>query len=352
MSEPLKAVKEKIKGGKPSLFERRLAPELEPIREQLAEIEASGLPVVAGPFTSEVGFELLYWIPMLRWAVHEFPGLRGRLVVVSRGGVEPWLDGLDAQYVDVLSLASVDELMQRRVSLKQREVLPFELEILDRARDRLGLAETALLHPMLLFNLYYKVSKFDQSAFARSVKQTDDGIEGLVARFDRLRPPPLGRLEGALPDEFVAVRFYGRPSLPADDANIAFTDAVVRGLARERPVVLLNNGLELDDHSDFRFQEQDGVIDLSREMRPDDNLAVQSAIVSRASAFVGTYGGLAYLAPFYGVPSVAFSSHPEHAYPWHSWLAHAVFAHKGWGSLLVFRSTELERVNLILRGMR
>ena len=34
---------------------------------------------------------------------------------------------------------------------------------------------------------------------------------------------------------------------------------------------------------------------------PQTNLLVQSAVVARARRFVGTYGGFAYLAPFYGV---------------------------------------------------
>ena len=41
---------------------------------------------------------------------------------------------------------------------------------------------------------------------------------------------------------------------------------------------------------------------------PERNLAVQSAVISRARAFVGTYGGYSYIAPFYGVPSVGFYS--------------------------------------------
>ena len=46
------------------------------LREQIAPLASGQDTVVVGPFTGEVGFELLYWIPMLRWVVREFPELR------------------------------------------------------------------------------------------------------------------------------------------------------------------------------------------------------------------------------------------------------------------------------------
>jgi hypothetical protein len=43
-------------------------------------------------------------------------------------------------------------------------------------------------------------------------------------------------------------------------------------------------------------------------MSPERNLAVQTAVIARARAFVGTYGGYSYLAPFCGVTALAFYS--------------------------------------------
>ena len=43
-------------------------------------------------------------------------------------------------------------------------------------------------------------------------------------------------------------------------------------------------------------------------MRPADNLAVQTAAIAGARAFIGTYGGFSYLAPLCGVPTVAVYS--------------------------------------------
>jgi ADP-heptose:LPS heptosyltransferase len=50
---------------------------------------------------------------------------------------------------------------------------------------------------------------------------------------------------------------------------------------------------------------------------PERNLEVQTAIISRARALVGTYGGLTYLAPFYGVPSIGFYTNEAELVPAH-----------------------------------
>jgi hypothetical protein len=43
-------------------------------------------------------------------------------------------------------------------------------------------------------------------------------------------------------------------------------------------------------------------------MVPNRNLETQSAIIAHARALVGTYGGLSYLGPFYGVPAIGVYS--------------------------------------------
>ena len=81
---------------------------------------------------------------------------------------------------------------------------------------------------------------------------------------------------------------------------------------RSKPVVLLNTGLSLDDHEDFHPETGMGIHSIEHLMTPSRNLAVQSAVIAGARMFVGTYGGLSYLGPFYGVPAIAlFSNEAE-----------------------------------------
>ncbi len=79
------------------------------------------------------------------------------------------------------------------------------------------------------------------------------------------------------------------------------------------------------------------MISLDRFMRPETNLATQTAAVSGARAFVGTYGGLAYLAPFLGVPAVSFTTEPGEVLSWHYDLARRVFAGEPWAPLVELR---------------
>jgi hypothetical protein len=74
--------------------------------------------------------------------------------------------------------------------------------------------------------------------------------------------------------------------------------------------VSLATNLRLDDHASAEA-ESFGVRTLPHDMHPRENLALQSAIVAGASAFVGTYGGFSYLAPFLNVRSTAYFSDPD-----------------------------------------
>jgi hypothetical protein len=92
---------------------------------------------------------------------------------------------------------------------------------------------------------------------------------------------------------------------------------VIRSLSNELPVVLLNTGLNIDDHADLQVSGGMGVYRVDHLMTLEANLDVQTRIISRARAFVGTYGGLSYLGPFYGVPSFGFYSNESELVPAH-----------------------------------
>jgi hypothetical protein len=82
------------------------------------------------------------------------------------------------------------------------------------------------------------------------------------------------------------------------------------------PVVLLNTGLRPDEHEDLDVPGS-GVYRVDRLMMLEQNLEIQTEIISHARAFVGTYGGLAYVGPFYGVPSISFYSTESELVPVH-----------------------------------
>src|SRR5687768_4234007 len=56
------------------------------IKHTLAKQAAASGPLIVGPWTSEVGYEALYWLPFLAWAADRYGVRPERLVALSRGG--------------------------------------------------------------------------------------------------------------------------------------------------------------------------------------------------------------------------------------------------------------------------
>jgi hypothetical protein len=120
-----------------------------------------------------------------------------------------------------------------------------------------------------------------------------------------------------LPKDYVAVRFYFRPSFPDTPENRRIASDIIRSLSRDVPVVLLNTGLNVDDHEDVDVADSKGVYRVAHMMTPQRNLEIQTRVISQARALVGTYGGLTYLGPCYGVPSIGFYSQESELIPAH-----------------------------------
>jgi hypothetical protein len=108
-----------------------------------------------------------------------------------------------------------------------------------------------------------------------------------------------------LPDEYLAVKIYGGPALTATDATRRSVRAVVAAAAREMPLVVLDTDFGIDEHRDFDLSRIPNVTALGPRLDARTNLGTQVAVIARARGFLGTCGGLAWLAPFVGVPTVA-----------------------------------------------
>jgi ADP-heptose:LPS heptosyltransferase len=133
----------------------------------------------------------------------------------------------------------------------------------------------------------------------------------------------------SLPEEFTAVRFYFRDSFPDTPAHRELVRDLVERLATRRPVVLLNTGVVVDDHLDAEPPEGPRVLRPLAGVAPERNLEAQSAVVARSSLFVGTYGGLAHLAPVSGVPTIGLAADPTTINPVHLALARRTAAAYG-----------------------
>jgi hypothetical protein len=275
----------------------------------LATIGRGDEPIVVGPWLSEVGFELLYWIPLLNRLVRKRGIEPERLVAVTRGGAGPWYSNLCARSVDVFDFydpAELRELKEREFALtgsrKQGRVRELDRQVLDRVREHLDLDSVRVLHPRTMYGLF------------RAVWSRRRPV-GLVERRVDFRPLPRPRdgLPPGLPSDYVVVKAYFSEIFPDTPANREWVSRLVTELARRVPVVMLTTRIAVDDHVELDMAEDaTRVFDASEHMTPQNNLEVQTRITSGARALFATYGGFSYLGPFVGVPSYSFYSRQQY----------------------------------------
>ena len=271
------------------------------VERDIARVVSGSDPIVVGPWLSEVGYEVLYWVPFVRWVQSQFHIPPERLVVVTRGGAATWYSDITTNAVELFDLMSPEAYAagnaqrsaEDRGTLKQFGVSPMDQRIVGDVQGRLGAGRARVLHPSLLYQLFH------QFWLGHRPPSFLDGR----TRYRRIAAP--GVALPALPSRFVAVKFYTAASLPPTDTVRRALQSIVLGLAERTDVVMLDTGLALDDHEDYSFAAASRVHSVRESLRPRDNLAVQTAIISRASSFVGTCGALAWLAPMLGVDTTA-----------------------------------------------
>lgn len=275
---------------------------------ELAAVASGPRPLIAGPWTSEVGFELLYWIPLLRRLLGEHGVPPEDVIAVSRGGVSSWYDGIAGDYVELFDRVTAEGLQAQRLrrrrlagSEKQAAVLPEEQELVEALAQERGHESFGWLHPRLMYRLFERDWSWDGD------------VEHVLAHtlHAPLRAAGAGELDDVLPaGPFVAVKaYFSDLALPDDEPNRRELDAVLERFGARLPVVALAPAVAADEHRDH---DAAGVTVLRDELVPGRNLAQQTAVVARAAALVSTYGGFSYLGPHLGVPTLAIASHETH----------------------------------------
>ena len=315
--------------------------EMAAIPKILQRMSTSSKPIVVGPWLSEVGFELLYWIPFLNWVKTYRPFDIERLVVISRGGAAPWYRNITPNYIDLFDFYTPEQFRAKNADRlqenKQKHLVltEFDREILKVAYQHLGCKEVDRLHPMYMYRLFYPYWKSQMSL----------DLVHQFASFERLPPIDASDVTRHLPRNYTAVRFYFNESFPDTEENRAFVTRLIRTLSDAGDIVLLNPDLHIDDHWDLQIRHP-RVHTIDHLMTPRNNLEIQTKVISQARAFVGTYGGLSYLAPLYGVTSLAFYSHGEKFSPRHLELARRVFGQMKRGSYVVLDTSDVEVLSL------
>ncbi len=268
----------------------------------LARAGRTGARVIVGPWLSEIGFEVLYWIPLLR-ALLERNGVRpAQVTAISRGGVADWYAGLADGYVDVHDLMGADEFLAAQRSRvdsagdeKQLQVTPLDRELWRRG----GAADAAVVHPLAMYSRL------------RYWWAGEAGPDELRRRCDWRRFRAASAPSRRLPARFVAAKPYFSACFPDTPANLRFVTEVLLRIAGAVDVVLLSTGLRLDEHAETQLADHERIHRLG-DLEARTNLAEQTRVLARADGLVSTYGGPAYLGSFLGVPTVGLASVANH----------------------------------------
>lgn len=277
------------------------------IEREVGRVVSGNDPILVGPWLSEVGYEVLYWVPFVRWVQSHYGIKPSRLTVVTRGGAACWYRDITEQSVEVFDLLSAEAFAQGNAqraietggSLKQWAPTSFDRTLVEAAAGKAGLENVRVLHPSLMYRL------FEQ--FMLGHRHNDFLRRRTMYR--QIEAPPVAI--PALPDDFVAVKFYTAASLPDSPAMRRTLQSLVLALAERSPVVMLDTGLSVDDHDDYTFEHAARIVSIREHLTPRNNLAVQTAVIGRARAFVGTCGSLAWLAPMLGVDTTALLADPR-----------------------------------------
>lgn len=274
------------------------------IADLVRELSADSAPILLGPWRSEVGFEALYWLPFLTYLATKVPKFKERAIVVTRGGLALLYAQLAERAMDLYAIRSVKDV--RRENLFDHQVThkgQTQKQLQDTEWDRRVGEDVA--RDLDLGPVYHTVHPAWMYWALSPYWDEDAGLKYLtsLATYAHLPKPALP--DGCpLPPQYVAVKFYGRATFPYPHPDVGdFVQQVVATLAAQVPVVILGVGNDYDDHFEMAIQGPN--ITTLPSVGPEQNLAVQAAVVAHAQGFVGTYGGFAQLALRLGVPSAS-----------------------------------------------
>ena len=315
------------------------------VERDIARLARGSGPIIVGPWLSEVGYEVLYWIPFVRWITATYHVKADQLIVVTRGGASAWYRDIASHAIELFDLMSPEEFLQRNTrraaegggTVKQHSPSSMDESIVAEVIRREGLDSARVLHPSLMYRLFQQFWLGHRAASFLERR----------TRYRLIDPPAMSLPQ--LPRDYVAVKLYTAASLPPTQANRHLLQSIVLKIAESHEVVMLDTGLALDDHEDYTFDAASRVHSLRAALRPQDNLAVQTAVIARARSFVGTCGSVAWLAPLLGVDTTALYTDAQFLHG-HLQVARRVYQVAGAAPFAPFDLSALDRLGLDLGG--
>lgn len=272
------------------------------LEREIAALARGRQPILAGPWLSEVGFEVLYWIPFLRWFEDRYRVDRERVIAISRGGVAEWYRDVAAGYVEIFDHMAPESFSRRNAERreakesggqKQTDPGALDRDVIAAARRATGLEHAAVCHPALMYRLFNQFWLGNRA------------LDLVISHTRHLPLTVMPPSDLGLPAQYIAAKFYTGAALPDTSEYRCALRELVRVMALRLPVVTLDTGMAIDEHEDYLFRDVPNVISLRGQLTPRTNLGLQTSVIAGAQRFAGTCGSVAWMAPMLGVDTVA-----------------------------------------------
>jgi ABC-type polysaccharide/polyol phosphate transport system ATPase subunit len=286
--------------------------------EEVAQAWASDRPIILGPFLSDVAFELLYWRPWVAWMRASFGPRRAPVVALSRGRVDAWYSGLASEYVDVCDLVPFETYQARNRERirdagtnKQNVVSGFEQDLLDQVTRRLGTGNAAVVHPSVLFRVCSKIW--------RGVVPSEWLFEH--ARYERFETSSDAAPAADVSAPYVAASFWFNACFSDSPLHRRVVRDVLAELSQRADVVVIDPGGGSGLFDSLPVGDRIRVMECAES---DKQLREQARLIAGARAFVGTFGSLSMMAPFYNVPTSLLYGAEAGLFPQHAAVSHGM----------------------------
>jgi len=265
---------------------------------------------IIGPWLSEIGYEILYWVPFLKKHLeHLIQDKNKKFIVISRGGVKNWYSFLENfEYFEIFDLDKkkiFKHLSQRKNSLSQKQ---WDFSKLDNyylkqvcEKKNLNKDDCLIIHPSVLFrNLkpYLNGNLAPNYVFKYLNHSNNSFVINLDQGLDYLKP-------------FVAIKLYESSILRLKKNESFFIDKinlVLNKLDRKYKLVYLDFKIE-DDHKDLVLNKSGhktySINDVYSNINESNNIYLQDNLIQNSEFLVSTYGGFCYLPSFYKKKCIA-----------------------------------------------
>ncbi len=306
-----------ISAKKPLTEEKRFVKRLHAIEENLLEKISSTEKIIVGPWFSELGHEVLYWIPLLNHLFKTAGRSTSDIISISRSGAEVLYKPFSDTNINALNFytpsdwhSMIDSVWiqlggqkQSNFSFEENTILGDVLD-LNILSENIGSDNIFWMHPSIMFSMFRPFWRNNFSVESIQSLLNWPNYEYLVDK-----------------KEFVdfGMKFYSRPSFLMNEPNQNLVSDIIKSFANKN-YKIIGNSVYSDDHDIFKL---DGVSSsrIIKIQSYERNLEPQINLASNCKKFISTYGGLNYLPLLTGVESIGLYSNMQKLLPSHQLTA-------------------------------